>query len=303
MVNVIPAGQPFYPTDHCGVLRAKNENIVPKYLALALEREGTFERFSRYNRASTQRVKALSLYFPSKPEQVRITKEISDIDNKTENLVEKLEALDKEIMDEYEKMFSAEHNKQRVGILCSLKGRIGWQGLTTKEYLTKGDYHLVTGVDFKNHRIDFEHCYYVTRERYEQDPNIQLVEGDVLVTKDGTIGKVAIVEHLEIPATLNSGVFVVRDKSGLLNHIYLAYSLLSYDFERFIDEIKKNWSNICHLTQPVFERYEIPVPAPEKQEKFADFVKERNVKQQAIQEEIHKLSIQRESLMEKYFPE
>ena len=56
MVNIIPANKPFYPTDHCGVLRIKTDDIIPKYMALALQVEGEFERFSRSNRASTQRI-------------------------------------------------------------------------------------------------------------------------------------------------------------------------------------------------------------------------------------------------------
>lgn len=301
MVNVIPAGKPFYPTDHCGVLRTTNPDIVPKYLALALEVEGKYERFSRYNRASTQRVKALSLYFPDKKKQEAIVAEIGKIDDRIQKNESAFSDYDKQIMDKYEEMFGRVKKKKPIGEVCSIKGRIGWQGLTTKEYKTKGDYHLVTGVDFKNHRIDFDHCYYVEQERFDQDPNIQLIEGDVLVTKDGTIGKVAIVEKLTIPATLNSGVFVVRDKSGELNNIYLAYSLLSYDFERFIEEIKRNWSNISHLTQGVFEKYEIPIADKPEQDKYAEFVKGINKKQRKIQDELSELSSQRQALMDKYF--
>lgn len=51
MVNIIPAGVPFYPTDHCGVLRIKTEKILPEYMMYALQAEGEYERFSRNNRA------------------------------------------------------------------------------------------------------------------------------------------------------------------------------------------------------------------------------------------------------------
>lgn len=60
MVNIMPADKPFYPTDHCGVLRIKTDDILPKYMALALQVEGEFERFSRSNRASTQRIANLT---------------------------------------------------------------------------------------------------------------------------------------------------------------------------------------------------------------------------------------------------
>ena len=97
-----------------------------------------------------------------------------------------------------------------LGSNTYIKARIGWQGLTTAEYLDHGDYYLVTGTDIKNGLLDFSSCVYVSKERFEQDQHIQLKPGDVLITKDGTIGKVAYVESLPLPATLNSGVFVVR---------------------------------------------------------------------------------------------
>lgn len=77
-----------------------------------------------------------------------------------------------------------------------LKARIGWQGLTTAEYLDSGYSYLVTGTDFEDGHINWDECHYVTADRYFQDPNIQLTNGDVLITKDGTIGKVALVGGL-----------------------------------------------------------------------------------------------------------
>lgn len=170
-------------------------------------------------------------------------------------------------------MFGDEHNKIPIGDLCSIKARIGWQGLTRKEYLQEGNYRLVTGVDFKNGKVDFERCYYVTKDRYEQDENIKVKVGDVLVTKDGTIGKVAIVDKVDISATLNSGVFVVRDITGKLNNIFLVNALLSDDFKRFVDNIKVG-ATVPHLNQGTFVKYEIPVPPIELQSQFADFAKQ-----------------------------
>lgn len=37
MVNYIEKHKPFYPTDHCGVMRVKSEDINPRYLTWALE--------------------------------------------------------------------------------------------------------------------------------------------------------------------------------------------------------------------------------------------------------------------------
>ena len=89
--------------------------------------------------------------------------------------------------------------------LCTLKARIGWQGLTTGEYLPQGNYILITGTDFKDGYIDWQNCCYVSKWRYDQDTNIQIKEGDVLISKDGTIGKVAFLNCIPGPGTLNSG--------------------------------------------------------------------------------------------------
>ncbi|SEQ43146.1 restriction endonuclease subunit S [Butyrivibrio sp. TB] len=159
--------------------------------------------------------------------------------------------------------------KTTIAEACTLHARIGWQGLTKKEYLDEGDYYLVTGVDFDNGHIAFDSCHYVTKDRYDQDQHIQLHMDDILVTKDGTIGKVAIIdEPIDKPATLNSGVFVVRpkDKATLLPK-YLMYVLQSNNFNSFIERIKVGCT-IAHLNQEKFYQFEFPLPPVDDQEKI-----------------------------------
>lgn len=149
---------------------------------------------------------------------------------------------------------------KRFDEACALKARIGWQRLTKSEQMKNGEYLLITGTDFSaNHRINYETCVYVSKERYDQDSNIQLRNGDVLITKDGTLGKVAIVENLPMPATLNGGVFVVRDKSGALDNKFIAHYLLSSFFKTAVNS-RKTGSTISHLTQSLFSTLLIPIP-------------------------------------------
>ena len=110
---------------------------------------------------------------------------------------------------------------KRFDEVCSLHARIGWQRLTKAEYRDTGEYMLITGTDFTpNHTINYESCVYVTEERYLQDKHIQLMNGDILITKDGTLGKVAQVTNLPMKATLNGGVFVVRCNDNSLDNYY-----------------------------------------------------------------------------------
>lgn len=76
MVNTMDADIPFYPTDHCGVLRIKTDDILPKYMAYLLEKEGKKAGFSRSYRASIDRIKSLSVQVAPIEEQRKAIKEI-----------------------------------------------------------------------------------------------------------------------------------------------------------------------------------------------------------------------------------
>lgn len=139
------------------------------------------------------------------------------------------------------------------------KARIGWQGLKKDEYLTQGYSYLIGGTDFSDGHIKLVGINYVSKERYDLDENIQVTEDDVLVTKDGTVGKVAIVQKLNHPATLNSGVFVFRTKRGL--HPKFLYRVLSSSvFKDFIDALSAG-STVKHLYQKDLKRFAFNIPS------------------------------------------
>ena len=142
----------------------------------------------------------------------------------------------------------------------TLKARIGWQGLTTAEYLNTGDYFLVTGTDFSDGRIAWSSCCFVATQRYTQDRNIQLRPKDILLTKDGTIGKVAFVDHLPCPATLNSGVFVIRPRDDAYDPQFFYYVLTSRIFDEFLIKLQAG-STISHLYQKDFVSFSFLAPA------------------------------------------
>ena len=165
-------------------------------------------------------IRSFRLPLPLPPEQRAIAEALSDADALIESLEQLLakkrqlkQGAMQELLTGKKRLpgFSGEWEVKRLGSAATLKARIGWQGLTTAEYLDSGDYYLVTGTEFKEGNIDWENCHYVDEFRYKQDKYIQVKEHDVLVTKDGTIGKIALVTELSRPATLNSGS--LRDKA------------------------------------------------------------------------------------------
>ena len=139
--------------------------------------------------------------------------------------------------------------------------------MTKDEYLDNGEYYLVTGVDFKNGFVDWENCHYVTKDRFDQDENIQIQNDDVLVTKDGTLGKVAFVKDMDKPATLNSGVFVIRSENESIMNRFLYHYLKSPNLMKFANS-KLTGGTIKHLNQSVIIQVPIPLPPLEEQERI-----------------------------------
>ena len=161
-----------------------------------------------------------------------------------------------------------------------IKARVGWKGLTSDEFEVESFAYLVTGRDFSSKVIDFSACYQVSQARYLDDPFIQLKQGDILITKDGTIGKTAWVKELDKPACLNSGIFVVRPRADYVSD-FLFWVLESAVFKEFI-RLVSSGSTIQHLYQNVFENFSFGIPPLEEQRRIADFLDRETAKIDAL---------------------
>ena len=217
-------------------------------------------------------VLSMQIPLPHIKVQEEIVKILDSFTNLIDALNEELSLRQKQFEYYREKLLTFDETVERLsfGNDFSLKARIGWQGLTKKEYRKSGDYYLITGTDFKDgNKIDFSTCVYVDEERYTQDPNIQIKPNDVLITKDGTLGKVAFIEKMDKPATLNGGVFVVRSKVGGVIPKYVAYYLSSPIFKNWIEQNHTNGS-IMHLTQKLLVKFEIAIPSTDVQQSIVE---------------------------------
>ncbi len=186
--------------------------------------------------------------------------------------------------------FKGEWTKVTFNQVITPKARIGWQGLKKHEYLRTGYSYLIGGTDFSHGSINLDNIWYVSKDRYDMDTNIQVSKNDVLVTKDGTIGKVALVPEIGKPATLNSGVFVFRTSSRLLPK-FLFRVLSSSVFREFIDTLSAG-STIKHLYQKDLKNFEFEIPVDmNEQEAIANTLT-------AMDEEIEALEFERDKIIQ-----
>ena len=187
----------------------------------------------------------------------------------------------------------------KIKFTTYVKGRIGWQGLRADEFIDEGPY-LVTGTDFVDGLVNWDSCYHISMERYNEAPPIQLRENDLLITKDGTIGKVAIVKNKPKYAILNSGIFVTRPKNSAYLTEFMYWILNSQVFNKFIQYMSLG-STIVHLYQQTFENFSFPITNLNEQKTIAHFL-DRKVAEidgliSDIKLQIQKLKEYRQSLI------
>ena len=182
------------------------------------------------------------------------------------------ETLIKHIEDKVPKLrfpeFTDPWEQRKLSEIATMHARIGWQNLRTSEFLDSGEYMLITGTDFEDGVVNYSTCHFVERERYEQDKHIQIKNGNILITKDGTLGKVAYVQGLSMPATLNAGVFNVEIKDkAMVDNRYLFQYLKAPFLMDYVDK-KATGGTIKHLNQNILVDFPVVMPSKAEQEEI-----------------------------------
>ena len=154
---------------------------------------------------------------------------------------------------------------------CSyMKGRIGWQGLTADEFIDEGPF-LVTGTDFEDGHVCWERSYHISEKRYNEAVPIQLQLGDLLVTKDGTIGKLAYIDALPGKASLNSHLLVIRPLFGKYCNEYLYWVLSSTCFQGYYEKTSSG-STMDSLSQEKIGEFRFFAPEISEQHAIAAYL-------------------------------
>ena len=283
------------------------------YLYYALSSNLTMQQYiamaagSSVQNLNKEKVAKVVLPKPEIPEQKKIAEILSDADVLITDL-QKLIRKKKDIRQGTMQMlvtgkkrlngYSGEWVKINLAKNSKLKARIGWQGLTTAEYLDEGYSYLITGTDFQDGQIKWNGCHFVNYDRYVQDPNIQVTDGDLLLTKDGTIGKVAYVTNLKRPATLNSGVFVVKPITDAYTAHFKFYVLESSVFKEFLQQLSAG-STINHLYQKDLVKFDLFVPPTiEEQEAISEILFDMDSEIHKLEDKLNKYEEVKQGMME-----
>lgn len=161
----------------------------------------------------------------------------------------------------------------RLGEIAELNGRIGWKGLTASEYKKNGPLFLsVYSLNYGDY-VDYSQAYHISKERYDESPEIMLRNGDILICKDGAgIGKLGIIKDLQEPTTINSSLLLIRpSKQVQLKFLY--YYLLSEHFQKIVNS-RIMGATTPHLYQRDLVEFFIALPPLSEQKRIVSKIEE-----------------------------
>ena len=194
--------------------------------------------------------------------------------------------------------FEGEWENIRLGDCAIIKGRLGWKSLKQEEYTEVGP-SMIAGKHIKNGVIDWGEVDHIPQWRYDESPDIMLEEGDIIFSKDGSLGNPALVSNLKGEATINSTMMLVRlDKEVSSQFFY--HILTSSVFQKLI-YLKVSGSSIPHLFQADMQDFNFYAPSIEEQQAIGSYFSNLDNLIAAHQDKISQLETLKKKLLQDMF--
>lgn len=173
--------------------------------------------------------------------------------------------------------WTAKHLKH-VSILF---GRIGFRGYSTEDLVGEGEgaismspSNMAAGV------VNLDKCTWLSWDKYNESPEIQVQAGDVVMVKTGsTLGKVAFVESVTTPMTVNPQLMIFKEIK--CSKRFLFYYLFS-DVIQNVIPLHNTGSTIPTMSQEDISELPFPCPPPEEQEAIVAHISAATAKLDAL---------------------
>ncbi len=157
---------------------------------------------------------------------------------------------------------------KNLGDICEIKGRIGFRGYTRDDQVEKGKGAIsLSPSNIDGGSLNLESCTYITWEKYEESPEIMAFDGDIILGKTASVGKVAMIKDLPGKATINPQLVLLKEIS--INSHYLYYVLSDTPFQMTIKRLA-GIGSVPNVSQAKLALITIPVPSEKEQERIVN---------------------------------
>jgi len=133
-----------------------------------------------------------------------------------------------------------------------------------------GDNVYITVSDIKDGEIDFENAKRISDEDFKEleKGDCRPQTGDVLISKDGTIGKVAVVDNNDF--VVLSSIGILRPSDDVNSHFLKYFSESKYSLEQMRSHLKG--SAITRITLEIINDLDFILPPKEEQDEIVEFL-------------------------------
>ncbi|MEM3505343.1 MAG: restriction endonuclease subunit S [Archaeoglobaceae archaeon] len=302
------------------LLRPNKNKVYPKYLLYFLRLSRKRKIFwamakKAVNQASINQTELgkMKIVLPPLPEQQKIAEILSTVDEaiqKTNEVIAKTERLKKGLMQELltKGIGHKEFKDTEIGKIPKewevIKLEDACLEITDGSHwspkeVEKSEYRIATVANLRETYIDINSCKFISEEDY-----IRLVNegdiprrGDILFSKDGTVGISFAFKQDHYKIGLLSSVAIIRPKPQLLFSDFGAYTLKSPKvFQQIIG--LKTGTALRRITLNNLKRVKIPLPSIEEQQKIAEILSTVDKKLEIERNEKAKLERIKQGLMD-----
>jgi type I restriction enzyme, S subunit len=187
----------------------------------------------------------------------------------------------------------------RLKELCKAYGRIGFRGYTTADLVSEGEGAItISPSNIKEGFMTFDKCSFLSWKKYNESPEIQIFENDVLIVKTGSTGKTGIVKNLPQNATINPQLLVLKEIK--INPDYF-YTLLKTSMVQYQVQTEVIGSTIPTISENKILNFKVAIPDSIEIQQIESYNRNVNMKYSKAlslkEQEIEKLKEYRATLI------
>lgn len=263
-------GQFAQGADGLKILKVK-DGIIPRFFFYSLQNADIPSRgYSRHWSIA----KDIVIPIPSLSEQTRIVGILDTFAASIENLKQQIAERRKQYEYYRDQLLGLEGKEgvemKTLGEVCDIKGRIGFRGYTREDQVAKGEGAIsLSPGNITNGIINYDSCTYITWKKYEESPEIKTYDGDIILCKTASVGKVAMVTSLPEKATINPQLVVLKKLK--VNSRYLYHLLSSYKYQSVLVNLA-GIGSVPNISQAKLNTIEIPIPSSIEQSRIVSIL-------------------------------
>ena len=197
---------------------------------------------------------------------------------------------------------TGEWSQTALGRLIEIKGRIGYRGYTVADIVGTGEGAIALSPSniSEDGSLRFEKATFITRDKYNESPEIMVERGQTLLVKTGsTYGKSAFVRDLPQECTVNPQIVVLKPIS--VDPFFLSLLVYGEGVQAKINSSVVGGA-IPTLSQDSISKFKVLVPKISEQQRIANCLTSLDDLIAAESQKLDTFKTHKKGLMQQLFP-